>query len=197
MIMGSGLRRRMGSIVGLSVVASLLLVWAAGPAAAHSVLLATSPAESSRVASAPSSVVLTFNEQPRGEYSDIHIVGPDNARRDSGHVKVLNDTVTENLGGTRPAGTYVVDWRVISADGHPVSGQFSFTAAAAGAQLAARQADTTATTAEKKSSSSAVLIVVVVAALLVGVGVVVFFVLRRRQPVGVGGRSRRADDEDE
>jgi hypothetical protein len=50
--------------------------------------------------------VLTFNEMPQGEFSDIHIVGPDGARRDSGHVKVLNDTVTEDMAAPgRPAPT--------------------------------------------------------------------------------------------
>ena len=191
------LRIRLGSIAGLSVLAALLLVWAAAPASAHSVLLETSPVESSRVATAPSAVVLTFNEMPRGEYSDIHVVGPDNARRDSGHVKVLNDTVTEDLGGTRPAGTYVVDWRVISADGHPVSGQFSFTATSEASPLAARQPDTITAAADKKSSSSTVLVVVVVVGLVVLAGVAVFFVLRRRQPTNRGARSRPDADADE
>lgn len=162
-------------------VALLLVMFANGVASAHSVLLATNPVESSKVATPPSSVVLTFNEMPRGEYSDIHVLGPDQARRDSGHVQVLNDTVTENLGGTRPAGTYVVDWRVISADGHPVSGQFSFTASAAGSTLPARQPDTNTASATKKSGSGAVVIIVVVIVLVGLAGVAVFFVLRPRR----------------
>jgi methionine-rich copper-binding protein CopC len=107
---------------------AVVAVLGAGPAAAHSVLLETSPARGGTVPTAPTAVALTFNEMPQGEFSTIHVTGPDGQRRDNGHVQVVNDVVTEPLAGTRPAGRYVVDWRVVSADGHPVSGEFTFTA---------------------------------------------------------------------
>jgi hypothetical protein len=177
--------------------ACVLMLLAAGPAAAHSVLLATSPAASSRIASAPDVVVLTFNEMPRGEYSEIHIVGPDGARRDSGHVKVLNDTVSEALGGTRPAGLYTVDWRVISADGHPVSGQFTFTTRSQASALGPRQPDTIGTTTSKKSSSSTVIVVVIVIGVVAIVIGGLVFLLRRRRPPNVSRQASRDQDEDE
>ncbi len=160
-------------------------------------LLATSPVESSRIASAPAVVVLTFNEMPRGEYSDIHVVGPDGARRDSGHVKVLNDTVSEALGGTRPAGLYTVDWRVISADGHPVSGQFTFTTTSPAPALGPRQPDTLGSTAAKKSGSNTGLIVVIVVVVVVIAIGVVGYLLRRRRPPATDRQSVRDQDEDE
>lgn len=175
--------------------ACVLTLLAAGPAWAHSVLLATSPAASSRVGAAPAVVVLTFNEMPRGEYSDIHIVGPDGARRDSGHVKVLNDTVSEALGGSRPVGLYTVDWRVISADGHPVSGQFSFTAASAAPALAPRQPDTIGSAASKKSgSSTGIIVTVVVVVVVIAIGGLAFLLLRRRRPPV---RREPGEDQDE
>jgi copper resistance protein C len=178
--------------------ACVLMLLAAGPAAAHSVLLATSPVTSSRIASAPDDVVLTFNEMPRGQYSEIHIVGPDGVRRDSGHVKVLNDTVSEALGGTRPAGLYTVDWRVISADGHPVSGQFTFTTTSQASALGPRQPDTIGTTTSKKSSSSTVIVVVIVIVVVVIVMGGVVFLRRRRRPLASSQKtSRDHDDEDE
>jgi methionine-rich copper-binding protein CopC len=183
-----------GAVLFAACVVTLL---AAGPAAAHSVLLATSPVTSSRIASAPAVVVLTFNEMPRGEYSDIHVVGPDGARRDSGHVKVLNDTVSEALGGTRPAGLYTVDWRVISADGHPVSGQFTFTAAAQAPALGARQPDTVGAAATKKSSSSTgIVVVIVIVGLLIVVAAIVVL-LRRRRPADTSRQPRGDQDVDE
>jgi hypothetical protein len=39
--------------------------------------------------------------------------------------------VTEHLQPGSPAGQYTVAWRVTSADGHPVSGRFSFNALSA------------------------------------------------------------------
>lgn len=193
-MIGSGMRARLAVGSGTGLVAFALLVMLAGPASAHSVLLATSPARSSRIVTAPASVVLTFNEMPQGEFSDIHIVGPDGARRDSGHVKVLNDTVTEDMGGTRPAGTYVVDWRVISADGHPVSGQFSFTATAAASALAARLADTTRSASGSKGSGTVVIVVVVVLVVVL-VGALTFALLRRRRRAVQGPRTPLDEDE--
>ena len=140
-------------------------------------------------------MVLTFNEMPQQEFSDIHIVGPDGARRDSGHVKVLNDTVTEDMGGSRPAGTYVVDWRVISADGHPVSGQFSFAAMVAAPALAARQADTTRSTSGSKSSGLLVIVVVVVVLVLIA-GALAFIGRRRRLPATAGGGQSQPGEEE-
>jgi methionine-rich copper-binding protein CopC len=194
-MIGSSLRRRFCSIAGIGLLAALMLVVLASPASAHSVLLATSPAASGQVSTAPASVVLTFNEMPRGQYSNIHVVGPDGARRDSGHVKVLNDTVSENLGGSRPAGTYVVDWRVISADGHPVSGQFSFTSTTAAAPLAARLADTTGSGGTSKSSGSGTTVIVVVIVVVVAAAALAFIFLRRsrRPSVSTAGRD---DDPD-
>jgi copper resistance protein C len=148
----------------------------ASPASAHAVLLSTVPATSGHVASAPAAVVLNFDEQPQGRYSTIHVTGPDGQRRDSGPVRVVNDSVTESLGGSRPAGTFVVDWRVISADGHPVSGQFSFTAAAAGSALAARRV---VSIVAKGGSNSTGIIIAVVVVLLLLAGL--FFVLRQRK----------------
>jgi methionine-rich copper-binding protein CopC len=116
----------------------LLLVLAVTSAAeAHSVLLRTSPVASGSVAQAPDTVQLMFNERPQGRFSVVHVTGPDGGRRDAGSVSVLNDTVSESISGTRPAGRYTVDWRVVSADGHPVSGQFAFTTQHAAAPLAA------------------------------------------------------------
>ena len=49
-----------------------------------------------------------------------------------GEPRLVDNTVTQALQPGSPAGRYVVEWRVTSADGHPISGTFSFTAAAPG-----------------------------------------------------------------
>ena len=143
-------RRGVGALLVLVAAVFLLAFFAVSRRCADDVLESTNPTISGTVATAPTSVALTFDEQPRGQFSVIHVLGPDGQRRDSGHVQVVNDVVTEPLAGTRPAGRYAVDWRVVSADGHVVSGQFSFTATAAAPQVVARSA--AAGPASKKSS---------------------------------------------
>jgi methionine-rich copper-binding protein CopC len=170
---------RAGRLLFALAALALVAVLGAAPATAHSVLLQTSPARGATVASAPDSVALTFNEMPQGEFSTIHVTGPDGQRRDNGHVQVVNDVVTEPLGGTRPAGRYVVDWRVVSADGHPVSGEFAFTARAAGL---ARVLEMPGKHAANSPVNTGTIIGIVAAAVVFGA--LFIFLLLRRKPAG-------------
>jgi hypothetical protein len=149
-------------------------------ASAHSVLLHTTPKASSEVPAAPDSVVLSFNEMPRARFSAIHVIGPDGTRRDSGSVRVVNDSVTQVLSGGRPAGAYTVDWRVISADGHPVSGQFTFRAAAAAAPLAPEQSAAPTASSSGKSGGGGGRVALIVAVIAVIAIAVATFIWQRR-----------------
>jgi methionine-rich copper-binding protein CopC len=169
--------RRAGQLLAVVVVLAFGAVLGAGPAAAHSVLLQTSPVRGGTVETAPATVALTFNEMPQGEFSTIHVTAPDGQRRDDGHVQVVNDVVSEPLAGSRPAGRYVVDWRVVSADGHPVSGEFTFTAQTSAPQFLARPANPDP--APAKSSNSAAIIIGVVVGVVVIAGIAVLITRRR------------------
>lgn len=160
-----------------TVVAALLFlgVWLApAVASAHSVLISTTP-PTGTVASMPDAVHLDFNERPRARFSVVHVFGPDGQRRDAGTLSVLNDTVSQPIAGTRPAGAWTVDWRVVSADGHPVSGQWRFTATAAAAPLA-RPASAAAPAAATRDDSGGAhlghILLAVVIVLLIGVSYV-------------------------
>lgn len=135
MLRNSGARGRRART--RSTAAALLLfcaLWSVPSAAsAHDALVRTTPVGD--VTTAPDAVQLDFNEPPRARFSVVHVTGPDGRRRDAGALSVRNDTVTQPLAGSRPAGRYTVDWRVVSADGHPVSGQWQFTVSAAASVL--------------------------------------------------------------
>jgi copper resistance protein C len=103
----------------------LLVVVVASPASAHASLVRSSPADQSSVATAPKTVRLTFDENVRMP-SVILVTDSDGASVAQGKTSVVDNTV-----GTRvsigPSGDYTVAYRVVSADGHPVSGRLSFT----------------------------------------------------------------------
>lgn len=101
----------------------------AQPASAHARLQATTPAAGSAVAAGPSEVVLTFNEPPIGVGTLVRVSGPDDAVVSVGPVRVVDDEVRQTLATGLAGGTYRVDWKVTSDDGHPVSDTFSFTVA--------------------------------------------------------------------
>jgi methionine-rich copper-binding protein CopC len=112
--------------VALAVAAQL--VGSATAAQAHNILIGTSPADGSIAKVVPAQVTLTFNEPALAIGTEIIVTGPA-GQEQSGAAVLVNTTVTEHLQPGSPAGPYAVLWRVTSADGHPVSGKFSFTAA--------------------------------------------------------------------
>ncbi len=116
-------------VVLACVVAATAL--AAAPAAAHDELVGTTPADGTTVATAPDQVVLTFAEPAVALGTQVVVTGPDGASLSQGDAQLVGSTVVQALAAARPAGSYTVDWRVTSDDGHPVTGSFTFTATAA------------------------------------------------------------------
>jgi methionine-rich copper-binding protein CopC len=113
----------------------MLAVWAsASPASAHNTLTSTSPADQETVQVAPQAVVLTFDEPAILMGTEVVVTGP-SGQVQQGQPRLADNTISEDLQPGVPAGTYTVAWRVTSADGHPVSGTFTFTAETAAAQL--------------------------------------------------------------
>ncbi|SEK82778.1 copper transport protein [Blastococcus sp. DSM 46786] len=112
----------------------------AGPAAAHATLVATTPGEGARVDTAPDEVTLQFTEGVSLGAGYARVLGADQQRVDAGNASVDGGVVTIPLRGGLPDGGYLVTYRVISADSHPVSGAFSF-AVGDGELLAAGTAD--------------------------------------------------------
>ena len=109
------------------------------PAAAHAVLMKANPAANQQLEATPRELELAFNEN----------VGPvffkllDRAGQEvgqPGELRLDGNSVFLPLGQTLPNGTYIVTYRVISADTHPVGGSFAFAigeAVASGADAAA------------------------------------------------------------
>jgi copper transport protein len=83
-------------------------------------------------------VILHFGEPVEIDFGSIRVIGPEGNRVDEGgthHPPGDSHAVAISLPTHLPNGTYVVAWRVISADSHPVHGAFIFsvgTAAGAG-----------------------------------------------------------------
>lgn len=117
----------------LSAAMSLGSMTVGGPAAhAHTVLLSSDPAADSTLNSGPQRVSATFNEEVQGRFAAMTVVGPDGNLWSTGEPEVRGAIVSVGMRPTGPAGTYTVNYRVTSDDGHVVSGSWSFTVAATG-----------------------------------------------------------------
>ncbi|HET6212153.1 MAG TPA: copper resistance protein CopC [Micromonosporaceae bacterium] len=118
-----------GALLGL--LASLALAAAfATPASAHAALVRTSPTSGAVLAAAPIEVVLTFSEGVSAVPGKVRVIAPDGTRADSGAPVVRAGVVTVPLRSGTPKGTYLVNFRVISADAHPVAGAFTYSVGA-------------------------------------------------------------------
>ena len=117
----------------------LLVLGGAGPASAHAALKSTDPEDGTVLRSAPRSITLTFTESVGLLDDSFRVLDPHNRRVDIGeaqHAEGRSDTASVTLPAKLPKGTYVVAWRVVSADSHPVGGAFTFSVGKASATVA-------------------------------------------------------------
>ncbi len=118
-------------LVVLALVGVALLL-GAGTAFAHNVLVTSDPADGSSVATGPSRVTLTFDLPVQEGFAAITVIGPDGLRFQHGPAAVDSNVVSMAVNPLGPAGRYTIGYRVVSGDGHPVSGSVGFTLTKAG-----------------------------------------------------------------
>lgn len=104
----------------------------AGTAGAHAVRVATAPAADAVLDRGPDRVSATFNEPLQTAFAAMTVVGPDGNLWSSGEPRVAGAVISVGLRPLGPAGTYTVNYRVTSADGHVVTGSWSFRLAVPG-----------------------------------------------------------------
>jgi copper resistance protein C len=116
---------RLAALLGLSAVWLFLFCT---PALAHATLIEAYPADGAALSEAPEQVQLLFNEPIEAEFDPLKVydqgsdrVDEDNARVSPNNARLLVVDLEE-----LPEGSYTVEWRVTSADGHPVSGTQGF-----------------------------------------------------------------------
>jgi methionine-rich copper-binding protein CopC len=95
-------------------------------ASAHAVLIATDPAKGAKLASGPAQVSATFNEPLQTAFAAMTVVGPDANLWSTGDPRADGAVISVALRPLGPAGSYTVNYRVTSADGHVVTGSWAF-----------------------------------------------------------------------
>lgn len=175
-------------VIAAVALGGALALLPAAAASAHDYLVASDPTAGSTVRTAPRSVRLTFDavvlDYGRGSTA-LQVTGPGPAPRhfETGCAAVDGRTVTARVALGGP-GTYTATWRVVSADGHPVSSSIRFVYAPATGQRAAagspRGPDCGVAVAAPGSATAppgGIVIVLVVAGGVVVLGVLVAVVL--------------------
>lgn len=109
--------RRLGIV---AVIAAALGVALAAPASAHTRLISSSPGREATVAP-PTKVSLVFSDK----ISSAKVIVKDGRGKahQSGAPRLDGTKVAQDLTGRLPAGSYTIAWRVVGADGHPITSE--------------------------------------------------------------------------
>ncbi len=100
-------------------------------AQAHSALESSTPAQGQMVETLPSEISLTFNEELisiEGEsVNTLTLKGADGTNYELLPPTIVGAVLSAQVaGGDYPAGDYLLSYRAVSADGHPITGEITF-----------------------------------------------------------------------
>lgn len=143
----------------VACVAAVLALAGALPASAHAALVRSSPTSGSTLTAVPPEVALTFNESIDPQFTSV-TVKSGSTTASTGKPTVEGPTVYQSLDPRMDEGTYTVSYRVTSADGHPVSGSYTFTYTSSGGEdpepsgSSTSEPSTTSSTSEPSTSST-------------------------------------------
>ena len=120
--------------LGVLALALFGLVVLAGPAAAHNQLVSSNPKHEASLETGPSSIELVFDQAVQGseDLNTVVVIGPGDTQWQGGAPTVSGTTVTAPVRELGPAGEYRIGYQILSADGHPVRGEVTFTLTKAG-----------------------------------------------------------------
>jgi copper transport protein len=113
----------------VSVLAALAVALPAAPAAAHASLVSTNPAEGQVLAESPERLTLVFDESVSLSANGARLfdaTGEEVPVAATSRDREVTATVEEDLAD----GTYVLSYRVVSADSHPIAGSLTFSVGA-------------------------------------------------------------------
>lgn len=115
-------------LAGALLMALTLVLGFAGGASAHDELSSSNPEDGATLEQVPEAVELTFNNVPATIGSEIQVLDESGADWAEGDVSIVDTVATQTLRAGAPAGSYTVNWRVVSSDSHPIEGTFGFVA---------------------------------------------------------------------
>lgn len=117
-----------GALIAAAAVAAL-----ATPASAHDVLIGTTPSNGTSVSVGPTQVRFNFNAPVQHGNDTIVVLGPKGTHWErTSHATVRGNSIWTQVAPLGPAGIYTASYHIVSADGHGVSGDITFTLTKAG-----------------------------------------------------------------
>lgn len=179
-------RTRSSTWIARTVVAALCgcvlaLFTGSGPACAHAILQETTPSDNEVLDAAPASAELRFNE-PVDLINGAIRLFPSDGHPQTLEAETRDHSVIVDLPQDLPKGTYLLSYRVVSADGHPVGGAVAFHIGEKSASSPAPSAPDTDVTPMSTETAVVVLTTVQYLGLLIFAGLLFFNTVILRAP---------------
>lgn len=141
----------------LAVLATVLLgaamLLAPAPAHAHDSLISSDPADGATLETSPEQITLTYSAEVLEVSPVVQISAGEGGEPVELTPVIDGTTVTAEIPEPLAAGTHTVQWRVVSSDGHPIEGSFTFTVET-GPELTEGQPTETADTATGEAAGT-------------------------------------------
>ncbi|MGO4598904.1 copper resistance CopC/CopD family protein [Terrabacter sp. 2RAF25] len=118
--------RRLVRLLLAALALAFSAITLATPAWAHAELVSSTPANGTRLEVAPRSVELTFTESVDLVDGGLRLLDSTGATLATPEPVKAGHWVSWPMPSSLAKGAYVVTWRVVSSDGHPVDGAFTF-----------------------------------------------------------------------
>jgi methionine-rich copper-binding protein CopC len=142
----SATNRRAALLAGL---AAVWLVLTCAPTLAHATLVGASPPQGGEVSKPPEHVRLRFNEPVDAAFDPLKVYDAQGKRMDEHNARIDSSDARDLLVDLKklPEGSYRVEWRVTSIDGHVIEDAYAFNVSAnasetqGGAQAQAQYAE--------------------------------------------------------
>lgn len=116
-------------IVALVAAIATIVGWSSGQVSAHAEVIGVDPPAGTVVPTTPDEVAVTFTEPISLSGGNVEVFD-DTGESIPVDASITDSTLHVDLPATLDDGTYLVAWRVISADSHPVSGTSTFSVGA-------------------------------------------------------------------
>lgn len=117
------MNHRVRAVLAVAALAAALTTAAAAPATAHTELERSDPLQGARLSQPPAAAVLSFSGDVRSGAVRTRLVDPDGATTPTARVDGPDVVVPVRDAGP---GAYRVEYRVVSGDGHAISGTLGF-----------------------------------------------------------------------
>ncbi|WP_430591894.1 copper resistance CopC family protein [Humidisolicoccus flavus] len=114
-----------------ALIVAALVFFSGAAANAHDEIIGSNPEPNETVLEVPESITLEYSAEILELGALVDVVDPSGTVWSEGEPTVAGTVLTQVVNPEMPNGTYEIQWKVVSSDGHPIEGVVPFVLAAA------------------------------------------------------------------